>query len=99
MVQARDGARPKEVCTDAGTYCRNVASNAKVGRVLEDCIEEAQVIEGCEKTVGNLLYYMATKFPTNANRHRKVLAQYVAQGKIKVRGIANAWKTADGTPC
>lgn len=40
-------------------------------------------ISGCDKTVGNLLYTVATKYPTNALVHRPVLIDYIVSTKIK----------------
>ncbi|KAK4409619.1 Glutamine--tRNA ligase, cytoplasmic [Sesamum angolense] len=43
----------------------------------------AAVTDGCDRTVGNLLYSVATKFPTNALVHRPTLLKYIVSSKIK----------------
>lgn len=61
----------------------NALANAKVTSNLTDVIREAKVEEGCEKAVGNLLYTVATKFPTNALNHRAEFLKYILDGQIK----------------
>ncbi|KAL6529220.1 Glutamine--tRNA ligase, cytoplasmic [Orobanche gracilis] len=45
--------------------------------------QTAAVTDGCDRTVGNLLYTVATKFPANALVHRPTLLKYVVSAKIK----------------
>ncbi|KAI4974634.1 hypothetical protein ZWY2020_048241 [Hordeum vulgare] len=40
-------------------------------------------ITGCDKSVGNLLYAVATKYPNNALVHRPALISYIVSTKIK----------------
>ncbi|KAL6838739.1 hypothetical protein ACP4OV_031453 [Aristida adscensionis] len=60
----------------------NALVNRKVIANLAAVIAEAG-ISGCDKSVGNLLYTVATKYPTNALVHRPVLIKYVVSTKIK----------------
>jgi len=60
----------------------NALVNAKVTANLASVIAEAGIKE-CDKSVGNLLYAVATKYPTNALVHRPVLISYVLSTKIK----------------
>ncbi|CAL1408514.1 unnamed protein product [Linum trigynum] len=62
---------------------KNTVANNKVTTNLTAVIREAGVIEGCNRTVGNLLYSVATKYPANALAHRPVLLEYVVSSKIK----------------
>ncbi|CAI0454610.1 unnamed protein product [Linum tenue] len=62
---------------------KNTVANNKVTNNLTAVIHEAGVIEGCNRTVGNLLYTVATKYPANALAHRPVLLEYVVSSKIK----------------
>ncbi|KAI0524077.1 hypothetical protein KFK09_003441 [Dendrobium nobile] len=61
----------------------NVLVNPKVTSNLTAVIKEACVVDGCGKTVGNLLYTVATKFPANALKHRPTLLEYIVSLKIK----------------
>nr|CAB3475950.1 unnamed protein product [Digitaria exilis] len=60
----------------------NALVNSKVTANLAAVIAEAGIKE-CDKSVGNLLYAVATKYPTNALVHRPVLIKYVLSTKIK----------------
>ncbi|PWZ34372.1 Glutamine--tRNA ligase [Zea mays] len=60
----------------------NALVNAKVTANLAAVIAEAGIKE-CDKSIGNLLYAVATKYPTNALVHRPVLISYVLSTKIK----------------
>ncbi|KAK9750411.1 hypothetical protein RND81_02G194900 [Saponaria officinalis] len=62
---------------------RNTLANSKVTNNLLAVIHEAGVSDGCNRTAGNLLYTVATKFPSNALVHRPILAEYVVSSKIK----------------
>ncbi|KAH9626827.1 hypothetical protein KSS87_002472 [Heliosperma pusillum] len=62
---------------------RNTLANSKVTNNLLAVIHEAGVSDGCNRTAGNLLYTVATKFPANALVHRPALAEYVVASKIK----------------
>ncbi|XP_074572282.1 glutamine--tRNA ligase-like [Curcuma longa] len=60
----------------------NSLVNQKVTASLTAVIKEAGV-DGCSKTIGNLLYMVATKYPANALIHRSTLIQYIVSSKIK----------------
>ncbi|PUZ58400.1 hypothetical protein GQ55_5G507100 [Panicum hallii var. hallii] len=60
----------------------NALVNSKVTANLAAVIAEAGIKE-CDKSVGNLLYAVATKYPANALVHRPVLIKYVLSTKIK----------------
>ncbi|GJN32197.1 hypothetical protein PR202_gb20681 [Eleusine coracana subsp. coracana] len=60
----------------------NALVNNKVTANLTAVIAEAG-ISGCDKSVGNLLYAVATKYPNNALVHRPVLISYIVSTKIK----------------
>lgn len=62
---------------------RNTIANNKVTANLTDVIHEAAVSDGCSRTIGNLLYTVATKFPANALVHRPTLLNYIVSSKIK----------------
>ncbi|KAK6134118.1 hypothetical protein DH2020_032143 [Rehmannia glutinosa] len=62
---------------------KNTVANNKVTANLTAVIHEAAVTDGCDRTVGNLLYTVATKFPTNALVHRPTLLKYIISSKIK----------------
>ncbi|KAG7981084.1 hypothetical protein I3843_05G214200 [Carya illinoinensis] len=62
---------------------RNTVANSRVTANLVSVIHEAAVTEGCSRTVGNLLYTVATKYPANALVHRPTLLQYIVSSKIK----------------
>lgn len=62
---------------------RNTIANNKVTANLTDVIHEAAVSDGCSRTIGNLLYTVATKFPANALVHRPTLLKYIVSSKIK----------------
>ncbi|KAF7104199.1 hypothetical protein CFC21_105118 [Triticum aestivum] len=60
----------------------NALVNSKVTANLAAVIAEAG-IGGCDKSVGNLLYAVATKYPNNALVHRPALIDYIVSMKIK----------------
>ncbi|XP_021288281.1 glutamine--tRNA ligase, cytoplasmic [Herrania umbratica] len=62
---------------------RNTIANNKVTANLTAVIHEAALTEGCDRTIGNLLYTVATKYPANALLHRPNLLEYVVSSKIK----------------
>ncbi|GFP85363.1 glutamine--tRNA ligase [Phtheirospermum japonicum] len=62
---------------------KNTVANNKVTANLTAVIHEACVTDGCDRTVGNLLYTVATKFPANALVHRPTLLKYIVSTKIK----------------
>ncbi|KAM7271466.1 hypothetical protein ACFE04_030680 [Oxalis oulophora] len=62
---------------------KNTVANNKVTNNLTAVIHEAQVTDGCDRTVGNLLYTVATKYPANALVHRPTMLKYVVSAKIK----------------
>ncbi|XP_076956315.1 glutamine--tRNA ligase-like [Bidens hawaiensis] len=61
----------------------NTIANSKVTSNLIAVIKEANVTDGCERSIGNLLYTVATKFPSNALVHRPKLLEYIVSSKIK----------------
>ncbi|KAF3431890.1 hypothetical protein FNV43_RR26626 [Rhamnella rubrinervis] len=62
---------------------KNTIANNKVTANLLAVIHEAAVTDGCNRTVGNLLYTVATKYPANALVHRPKLVEYIVSSKIK----------------
>ncbi|KAK9046626.1 hypothetical protein V6N11_052511 [Hibiscus sabdariffa] len=50
---------------------------------LTAVIHEAALADGCDRTIGNLLYTVATKYPANALVHRPKLLEYLVSSKIK----------------
>ncbi|KAI4379144.1 hypothetical protein MLD38_005480 [Melastoma candidum] len=62
---------------------KNTIANNKVTSNLTAVIREADVLDGCDRTVGNLLYSVSTKFPANALVYRPVLLKYIISSKIK----------------
>uniref|UniRef100_A0A8R7VB59 glutamine--tRNA ligase n=1 Tax=Triticum urartu TaxID=4572 RepID=A0A8R7VB59_TRIUA len=60
----------------------NALVNSKVTANLGAVIAEAG-ITCCDKSVGNLLYAVATKYPNNALVHRPALIDYIVSMKIK----------------
>ncbi|KAH6771455.1 glutamine-tRNA ligase [Perilla frutescens var. hirtella] len=62
---------------------KNTVANNKVTANLTAVIHEAAVTDGCDRNVGNLLYTVATKFPTNALVHRPTLLKCITSSKIK----------------
>ncbi|GJP35092.1 hypothetical protein CLOM_g19590 [Closterium sp. NIES-68] len=62
---------------------QNAVANAKVTANLVEVIKEAQLEDGCDKAIGNLVYTVATKFPANARVHRPTLLSYVTSQRIK----------------
>lgn len=62
---------------------RNTIANNKVTANLTAVIHEAVLTNGCDRTTGNLLYTVATKYPANALVHRPNLLEYVVSSKIK----------------
>ncbi|KDP42069.1 hypothetical protein JCGZ_01857 [Jatropha curcas] len=62
---------------------KNTIANNKVTNSLTTVIHEAGVTEGCTRTIGNLIYTVATKYPANALVHRPTLLGYIVSSKIK----------------
>lgn len=62
---------------------KNTIANNKVTANLKAVIHEAAVTNGCDRAVGNLLYTVATKFPSNALVHRPILLTYIVLSKVK----------------
>uniref|UniRef100_A0A7N0V8P5 glutamine--tRNA ligase n=1 Tax=Kalanchoe fedtschenkoi TaxID=63787 RepID=A0A7N0V8P5_KALFE len=62
---------------------KNTVANNKVTSNLLEAIREAGVTDGCERTIGNFIYTVATKFPKNALAHRPILLKYIVASKIK----------------
>uniref|UniRef100_A0A7N0UU53 glutamine--tRNA ligase n=1 Tax=Kalanchoe fedtschenkoi TaxID=63787 RepID=A0A7N0UU53_KALFE len=69
---------------------KNTVANNKVTSNLVEAIREAEVTDGCERTTGNLIYTVATKFPKNALMHRPTLLKYVVSSKIKTAAQLDA---------
>ncbi|KAJ0960971.1 hypothetical protein J5N97_001049 [Dioscorea zingiberensis] len=62
----------------------NTLANTKVTSNLTAVIKEAGVTSGCDRAVGNLLYRVATEYPSSAApAHRPTLLEYVVSSKIK----------------
>ncbi|XP_024366735.1 glutamine--tRNA ligase, cytoplasmic [Physcomitrium patens] len=72
----------KGIGLDAKTAA-NAVANPKVTANLTNVVHEAGVENGCDKSVGNLLYTVATKFPANALSHRADLCRYISRNQIK----------------
>jgi len=62
---------------------KNIAGNEKLTATLLSVIEEAGVKNGTEKSIGNLLYSLAAKFPATAIKYRSIVAKYIASKQIK----------------
>ncbi|CAD7697335.1 unnamed protein product [Ostreobium quekettii] len=67
----------------AETTAKDSVKNAKKRQALLEVISEAGVEDGCPKAMGALLNSVATKCPAKALEHRKVVARYVKEEKIK----------------
>eukprot|EP00210_Caulerpa_lentillifera_P001376 g1324.t1 len=65
------------------TTAKNALKNQKFCSALRDVINEAEATNGCPKQIGSLLYAVASKCPAKALAHRKTLATYIKQEKIK----------------
>ncbi|KAK9998249.1 hypothetical protein SO802_017852 [Lithocarpus litseifolius] len=76
---------------------KNTLANNKVTANLTAVIHEAGVSDGCSRTVGNLIYTVATKYPANALVHRPTLLQYVVSAKIKTTAQLDAALSFFGT--
>ncbi|KAI7755537.1 hypothetical protein M8C21_027146, partial [Ambrosia artemisiifolia] len=55
----------------------NTITNNKVTSNLIAVINKANVTDECERSTGNLLYTVATKFPTNALVHHPKLLENI----------------------
>ncbi|THU63401.1 hypothetical protein C4D60_Mb01t15370 [Musa balbisiana] len=85
MAVGDGDAKPLDLFLSIGLDRRTAESvvvNQRVTSNLTAVIKEAGV-NGCSKTIGNLLYMVATKFPANALIHRPTLVQYIVSSKIK----------------
>ncbi|XP_027366589.1 glutamine--tRNA ligase isoform X1 [Abrus precatorius] len=69
---------------------RNTVANNKVTSNLTSVINEAGVTDGCSRTIGILLYTVATKYPGNALPHRPTLLQYIVSSKVKTMSQLDA---------
>jgi glutaminyl-tRNA synthetase len=69
---------------------KNTLANNKVTKNLLAVINEAAVADGCDKTIGNFIYSVATKFPANALCHRPTLLKYIVSTKIKTQAQLDA---------
>lgn len=69
---------------------KNTIANNKVTTNLTTVIHEANLTDGCDRVVGNHLYTVATRFPTNALMHRPTLLKYIASSKIKTTAQLDA---------
>ncbi|KAL9255172.1 Glutamine--tRNA ligase-like protein [Drosera capensis] len=81
-----DGTNPLDMFLGIGLEektARNTIANNKVTNNLVVVIHEAGLVDGCDRTVGNLLYTVAMKFPSNALVHRPKLLAYIVSLKIK----------------
>ncbi|XP_064993094.1 glutamine--tRNA ligase-like isoform X6 [Musa acuminata AAA Group] len=85
MAVGDGDAKPLDLFLSIGLDRRTAEGalvNQRVTSNLTAVIMEAGV-NGCSKTIGNLLYMVATKFPANALIHRPTLVQYIVSSKIK----------------
>ncbi|KAK4484231.1 hypothetical protein RD792_011455 [Penstemon davidsonii] len=85
-IESGSGEKPLDLFLRIGLderTAKNTVANNKVTANLTAVIHEADVTGGCERTVGNLLYTVATKFPANALVHRPTLLRYIISSKIK----------------
>nr|XP_018674787.1 PREDICTED: glutamine--tRNA ligase-like isoform X1 [Musa acuminata subsp. malaccensis] len=85
MAVGDGDAKPLDLFLSIGLDRRTAEGalvNQRVTSNLTAVIKEAGV-DGCSKTIGNLLYMVATKFPANALIHRPTLVQYIVSSKIK----------------
>ncbi|KAG2401209.1 Glutamine--tRNA ligase [Vigna angularis] len=96
-MPAKDDSSDKEKCLDLflkigldERTARNTVANNKVTANLTSVINEAGVTDGCSRTVGNLLYTVATKYPANALPHRPTLLQYIVSSKVKATAQLDA---------
>eukprot|EP00485_Elphidium_margaritaceum_P012702 CAMPEP_0202706598 /NCGR_PEP_ID=MMETSP1385-20130828/18997_1 /ASSEMBLY_ACC=CAM_ASM_000861 /TAXON_ID=933848 /ORGANISM="Elphidium margaritaceum" /LENGTH=774 /DNA_ID=CAMNT_0049365109 /DNA_START=49 /DNA_END=2373 /DNA_ORIENTATION=- len=75
---------------------KNIGKNASTASTLKQCIADAGVSNGCDASVGKLIFDIATAKPMqndNAQTHRKQLLSYVANGGIQnVVQLAAAYK-------
>ncbi|GLT43484.1 hypothetical protein SLA2020_174270 [Shorea laevis] len=86
VVNDDNSEKPLELFLKIGLDERtahNTVANNKVTANLTAVIHEAEVTEGCDRLIGNLLYTVATKYPANALVHRPTLLKYVVSSKIK----------------
>ncbi|XP_002966775.2 glutamine--tRNA ligase, cytoplasmic isoform X2 [Selaginella moellendorffii] len=83
------------------TTAQNIMVNPKVRSSVLAVIKEAGVQNGCNKSVGNVLYTVATKYPANranALRHRPKFLSYVTSGKIKSHQLDAAFRYFSSDP-
>ncbi|XP_050240944.1 glutamine--tRNA ligase [Quercus robur] len=104
MPGKEDSSSDKEQCIDLflkigldERTAKNTIANNKVTANLTAVIHEAGVTDGCSRTVGNLIYTVATKYPANALVHRPTLLQYVVSSKIKTTAQLDAALSFFGT--
>ncbi|XP_030970017.1 glutamine--tRNA ligase isoform X1 [Quercus lobata] len=104
MPGKEDSSSDKEQCLDLflkigldERTAKNTIANNKVTANLTAVIHEAGVTDGCSRTVGNLIYTVATKYPANALVHRPTLLQYVVSSKIKTTAQLDAALSFFGT--
>ncbi|KZV38221.1 glutaminyl-tRNA synthetase-like [Dorcoceras hygrometricum] len=90
MVKKEDGGIAGEKALDLflkigldERTAENTIANNKVTANLTAVIHEAAVTDGCDRAVGNLLYTVATKFPSNSLVHRPTLLKYIVSSKVK----------------
>ena len=65
---------------------KNINNNQNIAKSLKSCIEEANIINGCDGSVGKLIFDVATSkkmMNETAQKHRKLLLQYIVKQKIK----------------
>ncbi|TKY50847.1 Glutamine--tRNA ligase [Spatholobus suberectus] len=96
-MPAKDDGSDKEKCLDLflkigldERTARNTVANNKVTANLTSVINEAGVTDGCSRTVGNLIYTVATKYPANALPYRPTLLQYIVSSKVKTTAQLDA---------
>jgi hypothetical protein len=67
------------------------SKNAKLSTMLRDLIREANCGKGCDKLYGQLLYYTATRLPSQLQSYRDLIARYIGNGKFyKIQQIDSA---------
>lgn len=66
------------------TKAKEAAGNINLSKQLKEIIEDSgiNVDEGIDRSVGLLFYTMASKYPANAVKHRKLVIEYIIKKEI-----------------
>ncbi|EGG25298.1 glutamine-tRNA ligase [Cavenderia fasciculata] len=64
------------------TKAKEAAGNANIASTLSEIIKESGLEGTCDKSVGVILYTLATKYPANALRHRPQLCSDVVAKRV-----------------